>query len=159
LDGFKYPSIKEEVHQLVKKDFIEYGKKGQFVANALNLLSPYIVCNEAEGAFYLFPSFVGILKLPYVKDELKITNDKELSKWLLAERGFAALAGSDFGKMGLGHIRFSYAEDRGKHIIPGIKHILKTMIELIEKSGQLAPLKMEEVEAKVGEIERRCFIN
>ena len=157
LDGFKYPSIKTQVQELINKDFVEYEKKGQFVSEALNLLKPYVVCNEAEGAFYLYPSFANILKLSYVKDELKIENDKQLSRWFLYERGIATLAGSDFGKMGLGYVRFSYAEDRDIHIIPGIKHILNTVIELIEKSGQTAPLTSHDVDTKVNELITRYF--
>ena len=133
-------------------------KKGQFVSEALNLLKPYIVCNEAEGAFYLFPSFQRVLDLKYVKDELKIENDVQLRDWLLKERGIATLSGSDFGQMGAGYIRFSYAEDRNKHIIPGMKHLLKTVIELIEKSGEKAPLKIDEVDAKVGRLRRSILI-
>jgi|GEM_PF-265215 len=158
LDGFKYPSIKDEVQELINKDFVEYEQKGQFVSECLNLLKPYVVCNEAEGAFYLFPSFMGVLNLLYVKNELKIENDKQLNKWLLYERGVATLAGVDFGPTGFGHVRFSYAEDRDNHIIPGMKHVLKVVIELIEKSGQMPPLKMEEVEGKVEELVRKYFV-
>ena len=157
LEGFKYPSVKDEVQKIINNDFIEYEKKGGFVSEALNLLKPYIVCNEAEGAFYLFPSFQRVLDLKYVKDELKIENDVQLRNWLLKERGIATLSGSDFGRMGAGHIRFSYAEDRNKHIIPGMKHLLKTVVELIEKSGEVVPFRIDEVDARVGEIEKKYF--
>ena len=113
--------------------------------------------NSVEGAFYDFPNFEGILKLKYVRDNLGIKDDKELSYWLLEEKGIATLAGSDFGSGGAGYIRFSYAEDRNKHIIPGMKHLLKVMIELIEKSGEVAPFKVEEVGERVGEIENKYF--
>ena len=56
-----------------------------------------------------------------------------------------------------GYIRFSYAEDRNKHIIPGMKHILKVIIELIEKSGEVPPLKKEEVDEKIKELEQKYF--
>ena len=59
--------------------------------------------------------------------------------------------------MGLGYVRFSYAEDRDIHIIPGIKHILNTVIELIEKSGQTAPLTSHDVDTKVNELITRYF--
>ncbi len=157
LDGFKYPSIKDEVQEIINKDFIEYEKKGGFVSEALNLLKPFIVCNEAEGAFYLFPSFTRVLNLKYVKEDLKIENDVQLRNWLLYERGIATLSGLDFGGRGAGHIRFSYAEDRNRHIIPGMKYLLKVVIELIEKSGEVAPLKIEEVEVRVGELEKKYF--
>jgi aspartate/methionine/tyrosine aminotransferase len=157
LEGHHYASVKNEVQQIINKDFVEYEKKGGFVSECLNLLKPYVVCNEAEGAFYLFPSFQRLLDLSYVKNELKIENDVQLRNWLLYERGVATLSGSDFGEMGKGHIRFSYAEDRERHIIPGMKHILKVMIELIEKSGEVAPLKVEEVEGKVEELVKKYF--
>lgn len=157
LEGFKYPSVKNEVQAIINKDFIEYEKKGGFVSEALNLLKPYVVCNEAEGAFYLFPSFQRVLDLKYVKEDLKLKTDVDLRDWLLYERGVATLSGSDFGQMGSGHIRFSYAEDRNKHIIPGMKHVLKTVIELIEKSGEVPPLKANEVEEKVGKLGQRYF--
>src|SRR3989339_633206 len=142
LEGFKYPSVKDEVQEIIDKDFVEYEKKGGFVSEALNLLKPYVVCNEAEGAFYLFPSFTRVLDLKYVKEDLGLKSDVDLRNWFLYERGVATLAGSDFGQMGKGHIRFSYAEDRNNHIIPGMKYILKVVIELIEKSGEVSPLKM-----------------
>ncbi|KKQ39471.1 MAG: Aspartate aminotransferase [Candidatus Magasanikbacteria bacterium GW2011_GWA2_37_8] len=157
LDGHHYPSIKDKVQKIINQDFVEYEKKGGFVSEALNLLKPYAVCNEAEGAFYLFPCFQKILDLPYVKNELKIKNDVELRNWFLHEKGVAVLAGSDFGQMGRKHIRFSYAEDREKHIIPGIKHILKTILELIKKSNITPPFEVDEVDNKVGELIKKYF--
>jgi aspartate aminotransferase len=157
VDGHDYKSVKEETEEIISKDFVEYEKKGMFVSEALNLLKPYVVCNEAEGAFYLFPSFQRILDLKYVREDLNIKTDVDMRNWLLYERGIATLSGSDFGEMGQGYIRFSYAEDRDKHIIPGMKHILKTMIELIEKSGETAPLSLSEVDSRVGEIEKKYF--
>lgn len=159
LEGFKYPSLREKIQPLINSDFVEYEKKGLFVEASLNLLKPYIVSNEAEGAFYLFPSFEKVLNLKYVKEDLKIKNDKELTRWFLYEHGFAALGGSDFGETGSGHIRFSYAEDRNRHIIPGIKHILKVVVDLIEKSGESAPLKKSEVDFEVEKLEKRFFGN
>jgi len=157
LEGYHYPSVRQEVQEIINKDFVEYEKKGCFVSESLNLLQPYVVCNEAEGAFYLFPSFQRVLDLKYVKEELKLTNDVELRNWLLYERGVATLSGSDFGEMGKGYVRFSYAEDRDKHIIPGMKQVVKTVLELIEKSGAEMPLKIGEVDERVGELEKKYF--
>ncbi|MBT3538995.1 aminotransferase class I/II-fold pyridoxal phosphate-dependent enzyme [Candidatus Parcubacteria bacterium] len=157
LDGFDYKSVKEEVQELINKDFVEYEKKGQFVSESLNLLQPYVVCNEAEGAFYLFPSFARVLDLDYVKNELNIKSDVDMRNWLLYERGIATLSGSDFGEMGQGYIRFSYAEDRDAHVVPGMKQILKVVIELIEKSGQEPPLKVDEVDGKIGDLVGKYF--
>lgn len=158
LDGFVYKSVKDEVQKIIDEDFKEYEKKGQFVSHALNLLQPYVVCNEAEGAFYLFPSFQRVLDLKYVREDLKLKTDVDLRNWFLYERGVAVLSGSDFGKMGSGHIRFSYAEDRNRHIIPGMKYILKVVIELIEKSSEVSLLRVEQVDGRVGELERRFFV-
>jgi len=158
LDGFKYESVAEKIKPIIEADFVEYEKKGKFVENCFKLLQPYVVPNEAQGAFYLFPNFEKVLELSYVKNDLNLKNEKELSKWFLTDRGVATLAGRDFGDGGIGYIRFSYAEDRQKHIIPGMKHVLKTVIELIEKSGEVPPLKVEEVDERVGELERKYFV-
>ncbi|MFA6547490.1 MAG: aminotransferase class I/II-fold pyridoxal phosphate-dependent enzyme [Candidatus Magasanikbacteria bacterium] len=157
LDGFKYPYIGDKVQPIIEKDFVEYEKKGKFVEGCFRLLAPYVITNVAEGAFYLFPNFEKILQLKYVKEDLNIQNDKDLNKWLLFERGIATLAGRDFGIGGIGHIRFSYAEDREKHIIPGMKHVVKTILELIEKSGETLPIALAEVDDKIKELEMKCF--
>jgi len=157
LDGFHYPSVAEKIQSILAADFKEYEKKGKFLVDALSLLKPYVVPNPVEGAFYDFPNFEKVLKLKYVKEDLNIHNDKELTRWFLYERGFAALAGSDFGQMGQGYIRLSYAEDRNNHIIPGIKYLMKIVIELIEKSNEVPPIKVNEVETKVQEIEKKYF--
>lgn len=158
LEGFKYPSVREQVQEIINKDFIEYEKKGGFVSESLNLLQPYVVCNEAEGAFYLFPSFQRVLDLKYVKEDLGLKTDVDLRNWFLHEKGIATLSGRDFGARGAGHIRFSYAEDRNKHIIPGMKHVLKVIIELIEKSGEVSPLKAEEVDEKIQKLQEKYFV-
>jgi aspartate/methionine/tyrosine aminotransferase len=158
LDGFKYKSVADKIEPIIKADFVEYEKKGSYLVESLRLLKPYVVPNDVEGAFYDFPKISKLLELPYVKNELKIENDKQFSKWLLYEKGFAALAGSDFGDGGRGFIRFSYAEDRSNHVIPGVKYFMKIVIELIEKSGITPPLTKEEVEIKVGEIEKKYFV-
>jgi len=151
--------VNEEVQEIINKDFVEYEKKGGFVSESLNLLKPYIVCNEAEGAFYLFPSFQRVLDLKYVREDLKLKTDVDLRNWLLYERGVATLSGSDFGKMGVGYIRFSYAEDRDKHIIPGMKHVLKVVIELIEKSGEKSPLPVEQIDDEIQKLVLKYFGN
>jgi aspartate/methionine/tyrosine aminotransferase len=157
LDGCKYESVAEKIEPIIKNDFKEYEKKGKFVEACFRMLAPYVIPNEAEGAFYLFPNFEKVLDLQYVKNDLNIKSDKEFSRWMLYERGVATLAGGDFGTGGNGYVRFSYAEDRDKHIIPGMKYVLKVVIELIEKSGEVPPLKAEEVDLKVGEMERKYF--
>ncbi|MBT3949297.1 pyridoxal phosphate-dependent aminotransferase [Candidatus Parcubacteria bacterium] len=158
LDGHKYEYVGDKIKDTLKADFAEYEKKGKFVEECLRLLAPYVVPNKAEGAFYLFPNFERVLNLSYVKNDLGLDGDRDFVYWLLEERGIANLAGRDFGDGGKGYVRFSYAEDREKHIIPGMKHVLKVVIELIEKSGEVPPLKAEEVDEKVGELENKYFV-
>ena len=157
LDGHKYEYVGDKIKATLEADFAEYEKKGKFVESCLRLLAPYVVTNKAEGAFYLFPNFEKVLNLSYVKNDLGINGDREFTYWLLRERGIANLAGGDFGEGGKGYVRFSYAEDREKNIIPGMKHVLKVVIELIEKSGEVSPLTADEVDGKVGELEKKYF--
>lgn len=149
-----YPSVADQIAETIKSDVALYEKKGKFLVDALRLLSPFVAPNEVEGAFYEFPNIAKILELSYVKNDLSISTDKEFSHWLLYENGLATLAGSDFGQGGQGHLRFAYAEDQDKHIIPGVKHFIKIIIDLITKSGLTPPLKMEEVEEKVNKIKK-----
>jgi len=149
VNGKTYKSVADEIAPLIKADVAEYERKGNFLVNCLRLLEPYVVPNEVEGAFYEFPRVEKLLELPYVKKDLNIKNDVDFRLWLLHERGFACLAGSDFGPGGKGHIRLSYAEDINEHIIPGVQHFMKIVIELVEKSGLTAPLRMGEVEGRV----------
>jgi len=157
LDGVKYESLKEKLDPLVEKDVAEYEHKGKFLVETLRLLEPYVVPNEVEGAFYDFPNIHAVLELPYVKNELKISSDKDFSRWLLYEKGFAALPGGDFGQAGRGHLRLSYAEDRNKHIIPGVKHFVNIVLELIEKSGLKSPLTVIEAEKRIEELTDKYF--
>lgn len=157
LDGFHYDCVREKIEPTLKKDFAEYEKKGMFISEALQLLSPFILPNKPEGAFYLFPNFENVLNLKYVRENLKISNDKEFSKWLLHEHGFACLPGGDFGSGGDGYLRFSYAEDKNTHIIPGVKHLLKITIDLIEKSNITPPFAIDKVDEMVKKIEEKYF--
>lgn len=157
LDGFHYDSVAEKLKPILQKDFDQYQKKGEFLSDSLNLLEPYVYCSSPQGAFYLFPNFENVLRLKYVKENLKINSDKELRQWLLHESGIATLAGSDFGEMGVGYMRFSYAEDAHSHIIPGAKHLLKTIIELIEKSGLKPPLASDQIDQKIKNLVEKYF--
>lgn len=157
VNGIKYPSVADIIKPMIVADVLEYERKGKFVYEALALLKPWVIPNQPEGAFYIFPSIQKILDLNYVKNDLAIKSEKEFTRWMLYEKGFACLAGPDFGEGGRGHIRFSYAEDRSNHIIPGIKYFLKVMIELIEQSALQVPLRAAEVDAMVDEIKNKCF--
>ena len=157
LDGYHYECVREKIEPILKKDFAEYEKKGKFLAAALRLLSPFILPNEPEGAFYLFPNLENVLNLKYVRENLNIKNDKELSRWFLYEQGLACLPGADFGSGGAGYLRLSYAEDRNNHIIPGSSHLLKIVIDLIEKSNITPPISADQVDEKVQALEKEFF--
>lgn len=159
LDGHHYDYVGDRIKNILSEDFAEYEKKGKFLSAALKLLSPYILPNDPEGAFYLFPNFENVLNLKYVRENLNIKNDKELSHWFLYEHGIACLAGSDFGDGGAGYIRLSYAEDRNIHIIPGVTHLLKVVIDLIEKSSLTPPLTLEEMTNEIKKLENEFFKN
>jgi len=158
VDGFKYKSVAEELKPILEKDYKDYEQKGRFLVEALEMLRPYVIPNPVEGAFYDFPNIEKVLNLSCVKDDLNIKNENEFADWLLNEKGFACLAGPDFGEGGRGHIRLSYAEDKDLHIVPGIKYFIKVVLELIEKSGQDLPVKIEEVDEKIAEIEQKMFV-
>ena len=157
LDGFKYPSLFKKLEPLVRADVKEYERKGNFLVEALSLLKPYVIPNPVEGAFYNFPGIKNLLNLDYVKKTLKIKTDKEFSRWLLYQNGIAVLPGSDFGQGGAGHMRFSYAEDRNKHIIPGVKQFIKIAIDLISKSKINFLLASKDVDGKVDKIAKKYF--
>jgi len=58
---------------------------------------PGITCHSPAGAFYAFPDVRGT-GIP----------DTELADMLLDEGGVATLAGSVFGKQGVGYLRLAY---------------------------------------------------
>lgn len=157
VDGFKYSSVAEKIRPIIAADVLEYERKGNFLVKALGMLKPLVIPNPVEGAFYDFPNITGLLNLAYVKNDLKINSDKDFSQWLLNEKGIAALPGSDFGIGGKGHLRFSYAEDRQKHIIPGIKRFLEVVMELAEKSNVALPLPKENVLKNLEKITQDIF--
>lgn len=157
VDGFKYSSVADKIKPIIAADTFEYERKGKFLVEALSMLKPLVIPNQVQGAFYDFPSVVGLLNLSYVKNNLKITSDKDLSQWLLSDRGIATLPGSDFGVGGNGHLRFSYAEDRQKHIIPGIKRFIEVVIELAKKSDVSLPMPEETVYKNLEKITQDTF--
>jgi len=74
----------------------EYRKRRDYVLNELNSM-PGVWCPPVQGAFYAFPDVSAFgMKSTVIAD------------MLLEEGGVAVLPGTDFGKMGEGHIRFSY---------------------------------------------------
>ncbi len=94
----------------------EFEQRRKFIIGALNEL-PGVYCKEPGGAFYVFPNIIktGLSSQKAQDDFLEIA-------------GVATIAGTSFGKMGEGFLRFSYANslenieeaiDRIKKIVDG----------------------------------------
>jgi aspartate/methionine/tyrosine aminotransferase len=81
----------------VKKMVAEFDKRRKIVVDGLNKL-PGVSCRTPKGAFYAFPN-------------VKNTGwkAKPLASALLEETGVALIGGPDFGILGEGYIRVSYA--------------------------------------------------
>jgi aspartate/methionine/tyrosine aminotransferase len=78
----------------------EFRARRDLIVDGLNAI-PGVTCLRPSGAFYAFPdiSATGL-------------TGAELADRLLNEGGVSALAGTAFGKVGLRHLRFSYATSR-----------------------------------------------
>ncbi len=77
-----------------------FRRRYQYFRAALNEL-PGVDCPECDGAFYVFPSFQGVI------DGIDALNDDvELASWLLEEAGVSTVPGSAFGAPG--HLRLSF---------------------------------------------------
>ena len=63
-----------------------------------------LTCNNADGAFYLFP------KIDF-KEFSKWKNDKDFVIGLLKETGICTVYGSGFGNYGRDHIRLTFLPD------------------------------------------------
>jgi aspartate/methionine/tyrosine aminotransferase len=74
-----------------------FDQRRQVIVERLNRL-PGVRCTRPGGAFYAFPNISGTGR-----------SARELQDKLLAEAGVALVAGTSFGDMGEGYIRFSYA--------------------------------------------------
>ena len=83
----------DEVHKMIA----EFDRRRKVVTDGLNKL-PGVSCIVPKGAFYAFPN-------------IKRTGwkAKELANALLDETGVATIGGPDFGVLGEGYIRLSYA--------------------------------------------------
>lgn len=75
----------------------EFQTRRDVIVDGLNAI-PGLTCKRPSGAFYVFPNISA----------LGMTS-KEAEERLLNEAGVAALAGTSFGRMGEGYLRFSYA--------------------------------------------------
>ena len=78
-----------------------FRERYEYLHEALNEI-PGVECPACDGAFYAFPSFLGVIeRLDDIRD------DVELASWLLEEAGVATVPGTAFGAPG--HLRLSYA--------------------------------------------------
>jgi aspartate/methionine/tyrosine aminotransferase len=74
-----------------------FDERRKVIVPALNQM-PGITCRDPGGAFYVFPNIAGTGM-----------SARELQDKLLVEAGVATVAGTSFGILGEGYIRFSYA--------------------------------------------------
>jgi len=93
----------------------EFGQRREFIISALNEL-PGVSCKEPGGAFYVFPNIIktGLTSQKAQDDFLEIA-------------GVATIAGTSFGKMGEGFLRFSYANN-----LENIKEAINRIKKLID---------------------------
>jgi aspartate aminotransferase len=94
----------------VKKMVAEFDKRRKVVVEGLNKL-PGVSCRTPKGAFYAFPN-------------VKNTGwkAKALASTLLDDAGVAIIGGPDFGILGEGYIRVSYANST-ENILKALKRM------------------------------------
>ena len=81
----------------VDQMMVQFDHRRKIIVEGLNNL-PGVTCTDSAGAFYAFPNISGT--------GLTATQAQDL---LLEKAGVATVAGTSFGAMGEGYIRFSYA--------------------------------------------------
>lgn len=102
----------DAVHEMVA----EFDARRKLVVGLLNDL-PGVSCITPKGAFYAFANIKGIGKLA-----------KPLASDLLEKTGVATIGGPDFGILGEGYIRLSYANSQDN-----IRRAAKRMQEFLEQ--------------------------
>jgi aspartate/methionine/tyrosine aminotransferase len=78
----------------------EFRARRELVVDGLSTI-PGVRCLSPSGAFYVFPEIVGTG-----------LSGRKLADRLLTEAGVCVLAGTAFGRVGVDHIRISYANSR-----------------------------------------------
>ncbi len=101
-----------EVDKMVE----EFKARRNLIVEGLNEIDG-VTCKMPKGAFYVFPNFSSFGL------ESSVLSDR-----LLHEGGVACLAGTSFGKMGEGYLRFSYANNRDN-----INEALRRIKEFLKK--------------------------
>src|SRR5690606_28887964 len=86
----------DAIHAMVA----EFDRRRRIVVEELNRL-PGVGCAVPKGAFYAFPNISGTGFAA-----------KDLARRLLDEAGVATIGGPDFGTLGEGYLRISYASSQ-----------------------------------------------
>ncbi|MDD9909479.1 MAG: pyridoxal phosphate-dependent aminotransferase [Ahrensia sp.] len=100
-----------------------FDQRRKLVVQRANAL-PNVTCLTPKGAFYAFPNISGTS-----------WKAKELASALLEETGVAAIGGPDFGTLGEGYLRLSYANSQD--------NIAKAMDRIAQFLEQTAPPKAQ----------------
>jgi aspartate aminotransferase len=100
----------------------EYSRRRDFIVTALNTI-PGVHCNWPDGAFYVYPNVVAVLK------ESAIPTTADLCVRLLQDAHVAVVPGEAFGTQD--HIRISYATSQ-EQLAMGAERIRK----FLGKTGQ-----------------------
>jgi aspartate/methionine/tyrosine aminotransferase len=87
-----------------------YDRRRQAIVAALSEL-PGVVCPEPEGAFYVFPSFAGVLGQPVGAHGRAPATTLELADIVLDEAKVAFVPGEAFGAPGCGRFSYALADD------------------------------------------------
>jgi aspartate aminotransferase len=109
---------REPVHRMVRA----FAERREMIVAALNGL-PGFRCVQPGGAFYTFPNVTGTG-----------FDARTLQAKLLEEAGVATVAGTSFGELGEGYLRFSYANSR-EAIGEAIERIRKLLGNLPAKDA------------------------
>jgi aspartate/methionine/tyrosine aminotransferase len=87
-----------------------YDRRRQAIVAALSDM-PGVVCPEPEGAFYVFPSFAGVLGRPVGAQGRAPATTLELADIVLDEAKVAFVPGEAFGAPGCGRFSYALADD------------------------------------------------
>ena len=99
----------------------EFDKRRKIVVEELNKL-PGVSCIQPKGAFYAFPNVLGTG-----------FKAKQLASRLLEEEGVATIGGPDFGILGEGYMRLSYANSA-----ENIRRAIARMAEFLARNHNRA---------------------
>ena len=95
----------------------EFKRRRDLFVEGLGRL-PGVACALPRGAFYAFPNVKALGK-----------SSKTIADHLLADGGVACLAGTDFGKLGEGYLRFSYATSED-NIADALRRVRESLARL-----------------------------